>query len=434
MSKLISSKYNRIINFVHPVNERYSCGICLNIADEPMNCANPEGCEGVYCSKCFATVLVGSNSCPSCKFEIASQPIKYRLAEDLIADEEVYCIYATDSIPACEWHGQLKALQAHLDTECTCFPVLCTNEGCFELVPRHHLATHLASECGYRLTQCQYCLTDLQVHTYEAHGGDCSKFVLTCDDCGGSYLREDTTAHDATCPDKLVTCPFACHGCVVPVLRKDAERHQANEGANHAVLVAQRLSLVEEKLSAAETELCELVDQRVSEAKAQLADDAAIGDLKLSSALLKRISDLEAAQSSVTPAVTSSTKTFSWIISRANYYFALRSRRSAASIPFSLECADSQYTMAACRQDASHISFHVVMYSGSRNNDVEFTGSIYFNDDVSSIRVLKEYNPLSSTVLNSTMDFTELSKYINKQTDTLRVRIQITTHYKEVEI
>lgn len=308
MSKLISSKFNRTINFVHPVNERYSCGICLNVADEPINCGNPSGCEGVYCSKCFAAVMVDSEFCPSCNFEIANQPIKISIVNALIADEEVYCIFATDSTPACQWNGQLKDLQVHLDTDCQSSSVPCTNEGCSELVPRHHLPTHLASECEYRSTQCPYCLIDLQVRSYEAHERACTKFILTCGDCGGSYIREDSAAHDAMCPNKLVTCPFACHGCELPVLRKDSERHLAEQGANHAVLIAQRLSLVEGKLSATEARLSGLVNHRLCETKVQPVDHTAVivtapissfeqlltdAETKLHSSLTKQINDLD---------------------------------------------------------------------------------------------------------------------------------------------
>ena len=249
MSKLISSKHHRTVNFVSIVSERYSCGICQNIADEPMNCGNPEGCKGVCCSKCLSNVLTDTKACPFCSFEISSQPIKNIIVKDLIADEEVYCVYATDSIPACEWHGLLNKLDDHLSADCVLLPVLCSNEGCSEVIPRHDLPTHLASECGYRSTQCEHCLNPVQVNSYETHNTSCGKVALTCKDCGDHYIREDQTAHDEVCPDKLVTCPFARHGCVVAVLRKDFRGHQAEMAVDHSVLLAQRLSLAEQQMA-----------------------------------------------------------------------------------------------------------------------------------------------------------------------------------------
>ena len=393
-----------------------------------MNCGNPCGCKGALCSKCLSGILDNSNSCPSCNFEIACQPIKYRLAEDLIADEEVYCIYATDSTPACEWHGQLKDLQMHLHTNCLCFPAPCTNEGCSEVVPRHHLPTHLATECGYRLTQCQYCLVDLQVRSYEAHQGECSKFILPCVDCGGSFIREDTAAHDAMCPDKLVTCPFACHGCDVPVFRKDAERHQANHGANHAVLIAQRLSSVEEKLAASEAKQSELVDQCVSEAKAQLADDA----LKQSSTLLQRVNYLEAKLSS---AVTAGpTKTYSWTIKDIKSLLSGRDRK-VKSAPFTLEgteCKLLAINLKSNQEIGLEVSWTTPLKAG-----LVLTGSVYFNGDISSITLLKPdkiswYSHNES--LFTTIDPLALVKYIDEETDTITIKFNLTLQYKEIEV
>ena len=404
-----------------------------------MNCGNPCGCKGAFCAKCLSGILDNSKTCPSCSFETSSQPIKYSIVEDLIADEEVYCIYATDSSPACEWHGQLKDLQAHLDTDCLCFPVPCTNEGCSEAIPRHHLPTHLTIECGYRLTQCEYCLVNVQVREYEAHEGECSKFILTCGDCGGTYLREDTAAHDARCPDKLVTCPFACHGCDVPVLRKDAQRHQANEGANHAVLVAQRLSLVEDKLSATEAKLSELVDdttdlidQRVSEARTQVTESTASLVDQHSSILLKRINALDSKLSSACTA--GPTKVFSWTVKDAKSLLSGRHRAVERSAFFP-EAKDAEYKLLALYNERRKVIVLEVSWSRPRDDGLILMGSVHFNDDVSNTFILTPDSTSWYSNNDSLFTFIKLStfaKYISEDADIITIKFNLTLQREEI--
>ena len=264
MSSLLSSKHKCTINFVNELHERYSCGICLHVADEPLSCGSKDGCTGVFCTKCLTRSLSIRKKCPLCIFNISGPPQKNNIIKEMIADEIIYCSLAQLAQPAnpskkaktqskprsdCQWTGPLKDLDAHLARNCSFAPTPCTNHGCTLTPVRSKLARHLTHDCLFRTSPCPHCASLIRRGGLPEHLETCGKLLLTCADCGASYLRENQDKHDDVCPEALVDCPFECHGCTTVVLRKDYVQHQADNAVAHSELLAEELREVKEKLS-----------------------------------------------------------------------------------------------------------------------------------------------------------------------------------------
>ena len=264
MSTLISAKYDYNINFVNELHERYSCGICLHVADEPLSCGSKDGCTGVFCTKCLARSLTIRRKCPLCIFNISGTPHKNNIIKEMIADEIIYCSLSqltqranppkkakTQLKPrsACQWTGHFKALEGHLAHACEFAPVPCTNQGCSITSVRSQLTRHLTKDCLFRTSPCSHCASAIKVGRQPAHLTTCGKVTLTCTDCRAPYLREDQDKHDNVCPEGLAECPFECHGCSDEVTRKDYAQHQIDCAVAHAELLADELADVKEQLS-----------------------------------------------------------------------------------------------------------------------------------------------------------------------------------------
>ena len=264
MSVLLSSKHDCTIYFVNELHPRYSCGICLHIADKPLSCGSKDGCMGLFCTKCLTLSLATNKTCPICTFIINESPQKNNIIKDMIADEHVYCSFVRlpqDENPSkkaktqifprrdCQWTGPLKDLDAHLTHNCEFAPTACINEGYLITPLRGQLATHRDTECLYRLKACAVCSCLIPVIDSVTHTATCGNVLLPCPDCDASYLREDEAAHELACLEKPVTCPFACHGCSTVVLRRHADQHQIDCAIKHSELLATAMNTMRKELA-----------------------------------------------------------------------------------------------------------------------------------------------------------------------------------------
>lgn len=88
MSTLVSSKHKCTVNFLNELHQRYSCGICYHVADEPLSCGSKDGCTGVFCVNCLKCALTIRKECPICRFLISGTPQKNNIIKETIADEQ----------------------------------------------------------------------------------------------------------------------------------------------------------------------------------------------------------------------------------------------------------------------------------------------------------------------------------------------------------
>ena len=342
MSTLLSSKHDCTIHFVYELHRRYSCGICYQVADEPLGCGNLDGCTGIFCMQCLTTSLSRKKECPLCNFFIEKSPQKNNTIKEIIADEIIYCSLALlqDEYPSkkgtnqlmsrsdCQWTGPFNALDAHLAHNCSFAPVPCTNHGC-KLTPiRSQLSHHLANNCLFRTIPCPHCASPLRVGNQAEHLGICDKVSLTCTDCHASYLREDQTAHDLACLEKSIPCPFARYGCSSTILRKDADQHEIDSTVYHAKLLGVELNRVNKQLIKVNTTLSdhtsinerltfELNELRQSYKATETIHVGLIADLKAELSALKTAVLPQTATSTTATNLQRGTATlFIWIIDK----------------------------------------------------------------------------------------------------------------------
>ena len=93
-----------------PKELKYECPVCLLVLREPYQATC---CGKSFCKECIERLKIRSNSCPTCKTEnFFSYPNKG--LEQSLYDFEVYCSHKSKG---CEWRGELRELDKHLNSE-----------------------------------------------------------------------------------------------------------------------------------------------------------------------------------------------------------------------------------------------------------------------------------------------------------------------------
>ncbi|XP_057870650.1 uncharacterized protein LOC131077224 [Cryptomeria japonica] len=100
--------------------------------------------------------------------------------------------------------------------KCPLRPIMCTNEGCVEVLSAIH---------------------------HDEHDGTCSFKLLPCkQSCGSTVLRKDMEFHcSTTCPNKVVPCPFNEVGCDAMLPQGSLVQHYTDFIASHLLYVLQSL-------------------------------------------------------------------------------------------------------------------------------------------------------------------------------------------------
>ena len=152
----------------------------------------------------------------------------------------------------CEWTGELRSLQDHLQT-CDYVMVPCSNwctiysrKRAFSEEPqlpkrkvlevyRKDLQKHL-EECPQREYTCPHCEeTDNHSYITGYHTSQCPKMEIKCSNaplCKQVILREDEETHLSTCPYQKVPCKYKEFGCSVQPFLKDLQDHENDDKAH----------------------------------------------------------------------------------------------------------------------------------------------------------------------------------------------------------
>ena len=129
---------------------QYECPICLLVLREPYQATC---CGKSFCKKCIERVKYQNGSCPTCKTEnFFSYPNKG--LEQSLYDFEVYCSHKNKG---CEWRGELRELDKHLNSEpaadkslegCPFTVISCPlgHTGCDVKLPRKDIKIHINDE------------------------------------------------------------------------------------------------------------------------------------------------------------------------------------------------------------------------------------------------------------------------------------------------
>ena len=264
--------------FVGEIGEEFLCVICHDVLEVPVSCTQGH----TFCEGCLDRWMASSKSCPTCKVELNKSFLtRNRPLETLIEKLPVHCENIqeadnpTDTSSAsntkpkggrkrklvdvsldasaaeakeegCRWTGKYGDLRKHLSDDCPFAIVRCSNKGCeMAGIQRRSLAAHIAV-CDYRLVKCEFCHQLQRFCSLDAHKEACNMAPVVCI-CGTSICRGKLAFHKATsCPQGIVTCPFARFGCSVKDLKRcNYEKHQAEAALRHSELLTSRLAALE---------------------------------------------------------------------------------------------------------------------------------------------------------------------------------------------
>ena len=140
------------VEFAEKVSKgvQLDCPICLLVLREPYQATC---CGKSFCKECIERLKIRSNSCPICKTEnFFSYPNKG--LQQSLYDFEVYCSHKSKG---CEWRGELRELDKHLNSEpptdkslegCPFTVIKCplNHTGCEVKLPRREMKEHVKND------------------------------------------------------------------------------------------------------------------------------------------------------------------------------------------------------------------------------------------------------------------------------------------------
>ncbi len=159
---------------------------------------------------------------------------------------------------SCEWNGELRSLEDHMQKVCENAIVPCPN-GCNNgktKMMRKNVDFHILTKCPNRSHSCTKCQKQMEFrnakshelnecpkrqytcpHCNEAGAYDerttthlevCPKVAITCKKCSLQIYRCDKSCHLLVCPNESVQCTYYNIGCKEKPLRKDVTKHEEN--------------------------------------------------------------------------------------------------------------------------------------------------------------------------------------------------------------
>ncbi|KAI0344778.1 hypothetical protein BDW22DRAFT_1091035 [Trametopsis cervina] len=181
-------------SYVEGVNVNLLCCICQTPFNNPLTTRT---CSHTFCQECIVTALSMSQHCP-----IDRSPLT---TGDLMSADPL-----------------VRNLVDELQVECPMRPA-----GCMSTCQRQLLASHLRDDCLYVEVPCADGLCDKvtvrKVADHRAHTDQSdqpgprqsteSSQPTECDGCNMECTPEALADHRASCPNVLVTCTQAVHGC-----------------------------------------------------------------------------------------------------------------------------------------------------------------------------------------------------------------------------
>ncbi|XP_066917452.1 TNF receptor-associated factor 6-like [Clytia hemisphaerica] len=173
----------------------YSCPICLDIADDAVECTN---CFKIYCGECTE----GINACPSCRCTPSAwQPS--RNARQFIGNLKTDC-----PNDGCKEKPTRSNLQVHLE-KCEWSLIACSSDGCDKRIKQSGMVEHLL-QCGHCLIKCSSkgCFELVKRKDVEDHKDRCLFTNINCMNCNEMFVRKNESTHLNICKEKIINCMF----------------------------------------------------------------------------------------------------------------------------------------------------------------------------------------------------------------------------------
>jgi hypothetical protein len=223
----------RALTYLTEVDENLCCPICRSPLIEP----ETTKCRHTFCSKCIATALEISPTCPVDRNplehgDVSAAPI---MIASLVNDLVVLC---PNSSLGCTATQARSLIKGHLKDECEFVTVDCP--GCEEQILRRDLREF--EECTHSKMECPHCSSmiralelevcndphhglSLNTHWHQEHESVCSQLSSPCQHCAVEFPRSDITSHESTCEEAIVACDAGSVGCPWSGRRREAPEH-----------------------------------------------------------------------------------------------------------------------------------------------------------------------------------------------------------------
>ena len=205
-------------------------------------------CGHYLCYTCRGRLLAsGTVQCPECREPNVLKDA--RLNKHLQRQVNGLKVHCQHHQVGCEWVGELRYLQQHLDPETRrCgFNLLPCPLGCGELIRSYLKKEHMRNDCLKRSCVCEHCgyYNNRDIVT-EMHYPVCELFPVECPNkCSVPNLKRiQFEMHLKQCPLQVIECPFSSAGCTVQLPRREMESHERSAIHEHLRMV---MSLLQSK-------------------------------------------------------------------------------------------------------------------------------------------------------------------------------------------
>ena len=215
--------------------------LCL-FCHYPARHAYQHSCGKITCKTCLDKYKKGNalKLCPSCNIAFRDS----NTVKDVRTDNEVndLLVKCSNKEKSCQWHGELKYINNHLD-KCPYHTVLCT-KNCGAKMLRQSLEIHLAKQCPKRSHTCPHCnlIGEYQTVTGNDHLHNCPGMKTICTICKKTVQRVLIDMHQKICKLEPVPCQYRSVGCTAQPRRQDIPQHNLEAMSDHLQLAVQAIA------------------------------------------------------------------------------------------------------------------------------------------------------------------------------------------------
>ncbi|XP_035466076.1 TNF receptor-associated factor 3 isoform X1 [Scophthalmus maximus] len=241
-------------HFVETPEAKYCCEVCRLVLCQPRQTE----CGHRFCQSCIHNILSQPN--PVCPADM--EPLfKDKIFRDVCCHREIMAlkVYCRSEANGCQEQMSLHQIPDHLNV-CPFFEVPCPLGKCKERMMRKEIPDHLSWKCKHRETTCEFCITKMPLTDLQKHKETvCPAFPVSCPNhCSFSSLpRSELSSHQHDCPKAQVSCLFHRYGCSFKGLNQEMRQHESTFAAEHLRMMANRNSLLENKVEDVKGELLE---------------------------------------------------------------------------------------------------------------------------------------------------------------------------------
>ena len=210
----------------------FICYLCKGVLYQPVS----DYCGHLFCQKCFETYLSTSQICPVTRTPLViDQPIEMPAVRNYLNKMYMRC---KNNNEGCQWKGQLKDLNEHINNQCKKQKIKCENIGCKLMIKREDIKEHL-KQCGFKEILCPDCGVKLIREQIEYHRTKCPKLKMECiQGCKKMVPRDEMNTHLVKeCDYSKVLCNYSKIGCNKIVMRKEQRQHEKENFYEHAIMI-----------------------------------------------------------------------------------------------------------------------------------------------------------------------------------------------------